>query len=208
MPSLKNILLLCSLFFSVSLYGQGIKLDSSFAKLDSLGNSKMLDSSNNTHTLSKNTNLALLFNVKNPIPKRAAMYSALLPGLGQAYNKQYWKIPIVYGGLLSAGYIINQQYKNYIKYRKAFIYVTDGNPNTTDTTYSSTQLFQLQKQSRSNLDKLGVYTTVFYALNIVDALVSSHLRNFDMSKSISLQCKPVVSYQNIGFAVCVSYRYN
>ncbi len=172
---------------------------------DSLGTTKIIDTTITKpftdSTLLKATQNLYAFKTSAPVPKRAAMYSALLPGLGQAYNKQYWKIPIVYAGLGSAAYLINQQYRNYTTYRKAFIFVTDGNPNTIDTTYSAPQLFSLQKQARNNLDKLGVYTTVFYALNIVDALVASHLRNFDMSKNISFS--PCVTPDYVGVKLAI-----
>jgi hypothetical protein len=147
------------------------------------------------------------FSTNKSIPKRAAMYSALLPGLGQVYNKQYWKLPIVYGGLAFAAYTLNKEYSSYQKNRQLFIYKTDGNPNTIDSSVlSASQLYNLQKDNRSKLDKYGVYTTVFYALNIIDALASAHMKDFDVSKNISLHWKPVIEFNNIGIAVAANIK--
>jgi Family of unknown function (DUF5683) len=156
--------------------------------------------------------IRLQFFTKVPIPKRAALYNALLPGLGQAYNKQYWKIPILYGGFAAAGFLINKQYNNYNKFQTAYIYRTDNNPSTIDTfevqgVYSANDLLSQRTQARSSLDKLGVYTTVWYFLGIIDAMASAHLRNFDISKDLSLKPMPVLNQNFAGIKIIVSKKY-
>jgi Family of unknown function (DUF5683) len=156
--------------------------------------------------------LRLQFFTKTPIPKRAALYNALLPGLGQVYNKQYWKLSILYGGFTAAGILINRQYKNYNKFQTAYIYRTDNNPSTIDTfelkgLYSANDLLSQRTQARSSLDKLGVYTTVWYFLGIVDAMASAHLRNFDISKDLSLKPMPVLNQNFAGIKIIVSKKY-
>jgi len=63
-------------------------------------------------------------------PKKASVYSAVLPGLGQAYNKKYWKIPLVYGGFAAFGYFIRWNNRNYNTSRQAYMDLTDKDPNT------------------------------------------------------------------------------
>jgi Family of unknown function (DUF5683) len=148
------------------------------------------------------------FFTKNPIPKRAAMYSALLPGLGQAYNNQYWKIPIVYAGVGVSTYLMTVTYKDYINYRKAFIARTDNNPKTIDNLlqYDDNSLRSLERSNRALLDRIVVYSAAFYGFVMIDALVSAHLKNFDVSKSISMQVKPLLQPQQIGIGFCLKTK--
>jgi Family of unknown function (DUF5683) len=150
------------------------------------------------------------FNTKNPVPKRAAMYSAILPGLGQAYNKQYWKIPIVYAGVAVSAYITYNTFTDWQKYRQAFITRTDNNPKTIDSLlqYDVNALRELERSNRAYLDRVVVYSAVYYGLNIIDALVSAHLKNFDVSKNISLQPMPIFNNNNIaGFGISAKIKF-
>jgi Family of unknown function (DUF5683) len=149
------------------------------------------------NTVTADTNY-FAFITKYPVPKRAAMYSAILPGLGQAYNGQYWKIPIVYAGVAVSSYLLYNTYTDYQLYRKAFIIRTDNNPNTVDDLlqYDVNSLRDLERSNRARLDRIVVYSAVYYGLNLIDALVSAHLKNFDMGKSISLQIQPTFIQNN------------
>src|SRR6187551_3251968 len=68
-------------------------------------------------------------------PKKATIYSAVLPGLGQAYNKKYWKIPIIYAGLGTSAYFFSFNHKEYSKTRKALAARLDENPETIDDVF-------------------------------------------------------------------------
>lgn len=139
-------------------------------------------------------------------PTKAALLS-LVPGMGQAYNKKYWKIPIVYAGLGVAGYAIwfNAHYYNEIK--DAYLIRTDGDSTTTDdyvvTIPSETSLLQYAEYYKKNLDLSVVIFSAVYILNIVDAVVDAHLFSFDISDDLSLQLKP---YYNLPLYASNDFR--
>ncbi len=129
-----------------------------------------------------------------PVPKRAGLFSALLPGLGQLYNRQYWKIPVIYAGLGVAGYFIVTNQNSYQEYRKAYIGRLTGDlSNETANTllYSSDQLKTLQDGFKRYLDITVLITGVGYTLQILDAVVFAHLKNFDISEDISMKMQPM-----------------
>lgn len=138
-------------------------------------------------------------------PKKATIMSAILPGLGQAYNKKYWKIPILYGGFAAAGYYLNDNLKNIDKYKKVYIAATDNDPNTVNTTpYNPKQLDQLIDTYKQWRDLSYIAFVVIYALNIIDANVDAHLFYFDVSEDISLNWAPYLSphrHQGVGLSL-------
>lgn len=139
-------------------------------------------------------------------PKAAAISSAILPGLGQAYNKKYWKIPIVYAGLATAGYFIYYNYTIYNNFRTAYILQTDGDSTTNLSSfdvwyitgkqtinlsgYESSALQTVQNQYRNYTDLSVIIAAGIYALNILDAVVDAHFYNFDVSDNLSFNVKP------------------
>jgi len=139
-----------------------------------------------------------------PNPKKAGLYSSIVPGLGQLYNRQYWKIPVVYLGLGIAGYYIIKNSNDYQSYRLAYI-GRINNPYPTDKyvkTYPNTsQLQQLQADSKKYLDLSVLFTGLGYLLQVFDAVTSAHLKNFDISRDISLNVTP--SIQPGGGAICL-----
>lgn len=129
------------------------------------------------------------------IPHKASMYSAIIPGLGQAYNGKYWKIPIIYGGFVGLGAMVNFYDKNYIRYKTAYQYRTDGNPNTidefaSDSRYTPEILTSFKDFHRRNRDRSVIFMFAFYALNIIDATVDAHFLNFDVGEDLSLKIAP------------------
>jgi hypothetical protein len=149
------------------------------------------------------------FNTKTPIPKRAAMYSALLPGLGQLYNKSYWKIPVVYAGVGASAYYMYRTYNNYQLFREVFIGRITNNKSTKDTfkNFTVEDLRFLERSNRARLDRIVVYSAAYYGLNILDALVSAHLKNFDVSKSISMQVAPtLIDDRQLALAVKLHWK--
>ena len=130
---------------------------------------------------------------KKHSPTRAMIYSAVLPGAGQVYNKKYWKIPIIYGGIGVSLYAASWNYDRYKVYSDAFDLRTDGDDNTIDEfdgVYSDEQLIQIQNYYRRNQEVSLIVAFAFYALNILDANVDAHLYSFDVSKSLTLNMQP------------------
>jgi hypothetical protein len=129
-------------------------------------------------------------------PRKAALYSAVLPGLGQVYNGKYWKIPIIYGGFLTMGYLIILNNDRYNLFLTALNAERNGEFNplagVANGRYEDTgQLQRAVDGSRRNRDFMIILTAGVYALNIVDAIVDAHLIEFDINPELSFDMKPV-----------------
>jgi len=123
--------------------------------------------------------------------KKATLMSTALPGLGQVYNRKYWKVPIVYAGLGACVYFIGDNSRNYRYYRDALIAESDGDPTTINPTgATAAQIRPVMDQYRQWLDLSYIAFAVVYALNIVDAHVDAHLFSFDVSEDLTAQIRP------------------
>jgi hypothetical protein len=126
-------------------------------------------------------------------PAKAAFYSAVLPGLGQAYNKKYWKIPIVYAALGTGVYFYLDNKKEYDRYRDAYKRRLAG--FTDDEFYGETStpqisndgLIRAQKTLRRNKEISLLVTLGIYALNIIDANVDAHLLQYNIDDNLALK---------------------
>ena len=143
-------------------------------------------------------------NQKEKFPKRAAIYSAIIPGSGQIYTKKYWKVPIIYGGLITSGYFIKDNQDNYNMYKKAALTSIQNNyEDQLDFTYS--QLIALKDHYRRNREISYFSFVGIYILNIVDASVNAHLFNFDVSDDISLNIRPYSTLSNTGVSFSLNF---
>lgn len=123
-------------------------------------------------------------------PARAAFYSAVLPGLGQAYNKKYWKIPIVYAALGTGVYFIVDNQQEYERYRTAYKLRISGRPDEFDGTggqpnISEDGLIRAQDILKKNRDLAVFITLGLYALNIIEANVDAHLDDRAFNRNLS-----------------------
>lgn len=138
-------------------------------------------------------------------PRRATIYSAVLPGLGQIYNHKYWKLPLVYGGFATLGYFINFNNGVYTTYKRAYSDIIDNNPFTNsfmelkvnpiyfepDKLSQLSDRLKIAKDSwRRNRDLVIIGTVVFYAANIIDASVDANFFNFNMSDDLTFNWIP------------------
>jgi len=126
--------------------------------------------------------------------KRAAIYSAVLPGLGQVYNRKAWKVPIIYAGFGVMGYFIMTNNTEYQNYKEAYIYVVNGETYPIDNPYvdkyTPDQLQQGMDFYRRNRDLSIIVTSLWYVLNILEAYVDAHFFDYDISEDLSLQFSP------------------
>jgi hypothetical protein len=123
-------------------------------------------------------------------PSKAAFYSAVLPGLGQIYNKKYWKAPIVWGAMGTSIYFYLDNNKEYNRYRTAFKLREAGlkdefTKENGDLLISRNGLISAQKTLKSNRDLSLLTTVVFYILQIVEASVNAHLLQFNTNDNLS-----------------------
>ena len=155
-----------------------------------------------------------------PDPVRAVWLGAVVPGLGQIYNRSYWKVPIVYGGFMGCVYAITWTNDQYIGYKNAYrdIYfdIRDGKVSndpsksyiailpegyTIDrmggSTAYSNRLKEWQNRSRRNRDLAIAATAIVYALTLVDAYVDAQLFDFDISTDLSLNMYPNIYYDDL-----------
>jgi hypothetical protein len=203
---IKYGLFIIVVFITITTKAQSVKLDSLVLNKDTITK----DTIKATKVTFDTTKSYYAFKTKQQIPKRAAMYSALLPGLGQVYNKQTWKTSIVYAGFGVSTYFIIANKTLYDDYRTAIVARLDNDPNTNDTKYSAYSvpiLKDLQRKHRSALDKVGVFTSLWYGINIIDALVAAHLKDFSMSKNLSYQqIQPLINNNGLGLAILINNK--
>ncbi len=122
-------------------------------------------------------------------PKKAALMSTFLPGLGQAYNKKYWKIPVIYAGFVGLVYSINFNETKYVGYRNDYQHSLDS---TYTGPYSLDDLLILQKYYHRYRDLSVIGAALLYVLNIVDASVDAHMFTFDVSNDLSFKIQPTI----------------
>lgn len=139
--------------------------------------------------------------IKAHSPKKAALRSAIVPGLGQIYNKKYWKLPIIYGALGTCTGIFFYNLGNYKDTRFAYRVKYNMRVNGTDSALFSqikSKLKPLDEESlryyrnqfRRDIDYSALFFILLWGLNVVDATVDAHLKSFDVSPELSLQFKP------------------
>lgn len=128
-------------------------------------------------------------------PSKAAFYSAVLPGLGQAYNGSWWKIPIAYAGLGTGIYFYLDNDKQYDRYRDAYKNRIAGRPDEFMGRISEDGLRRAQELYQKNKEISILVTVGIYILNIVDANVEAHLRQFNVNDDLTL--KPQMNFNSL-----------
>ncbi len=145
-------------------------------------------------------------------PRKATFRSAVLPGWGQAYNKKYWKIPIVYGALGTTAAIYAFNLQTYKSPRQAYIYIRDNIPSNDALIESrfrslSPESIRTYRNSfRQNVDYSVLFFIFFWGLNVVDATVDGHLKAFDVSSDITLKIKPRINQNLAGLSLVFSIK--
>jgi len=153
---------------------------------------------------------------KRHSPTKATIMSACLPGLGQIYNKKYWKVPIIYAGFGVLSYIIVFNTNYYLTYKSAYIesYNGDSAGNYSDIVkkYPQESILSAREYYRRNLEITIIFTAILYALNIVDAAVDAHLFTYDIKKDLSFRIEPALispaaQYKNYSSGIKLSLKF-
>lgn len=143
----------------------------------------------------------------SPSPKKAVIFSAVFPGLGQIYNRKYWKLPVLYGGIAGLAYAITWNNGYYQDYLGAYKDIMDDNPDTNrwhdilpygmdpitvDTEWFGSVLKKRKDYYRYYRDFSYIITALVYVASIIDAYVDAQLFDFDMTPDLSMRMSPVI----------------
>ncbi len=144
-------------------------------------------------------------------PRKAAMYSAVFPGMGQIYNRKYWKVPIVYAGMGALIYSVIWNGRQYAYYFDKYKFMTQSDPPYDEWEGQSLREVEWYKDSHLRYRNLFIIFSVgFYALQIVDANVDAHLIDYDISEDLTLTVDPAMlqPYDNkatFGLRCCLNF---
>lgn len=181
---LQVFLVLLTLLFANKLWGQ--TNDTLYSPYDTIVVDKQ------EATTVKDTSLNDTLAQKKHSPTKAAIFSAVLPGLGQIYNHKYWKVPIVYAGFAGLIYAISYNHDKYLFYKEAYtLYGALPPLDAYGGPASEEELLFYRDEFRRNRDLSVIVTTLWYLANIIDASVDAHLHYFDVSDDLSLHIEPV-----------------
>jgi len=175
---MKKLLLLVGLFACCSMVKLVAQVPDSIAKKNAAANKP---------------DTAVKKDIRKFNPRTATIRSAIAPGLGQIYNKKYWKLPLVWGALGTTAGIYFYNVKNYKLLKQAYIYRINNQDNLVDPEYRalSTESIRSYRNSfRQNVDYSVLFFLLFWGLNVVDATVDAHLKAFDVDDNLSLEIKP------------------
>ena len=142
--------------------------------------------------------------LKRKSAEQAAIYSAIIPGAGQVYTKKYWKVPIIYSGLITSAYFIESNQEKYILYKTTAINRIDGD-FTDNLEYTDDQLITLKDHYRRNRDLSYFSFIAIYILNIVDASVNAQLFEYDISDDISMNLQPDINRDKIAMSLILTF---
>lgn len=143
------------------------------------------------------------------VPRKALLLSAIMPGLGQAYNGKYWKMPFVYGGFIGFGYMISYYNEFYNTFKYELFRSIEDPSFVPPSGASNSQLRSLVDRARRERDYMIVLTGLFYFLQIADAHIDAHLREFDLNPGLQVKMTPsfegMPGGQSIGMGIAIKF---
>ena len=125
-------------------------------------------------------------------PTRASFLAAVLPGMGQIYNKKYWMLPLVYGGFAAIGYGLNFYQDLYKDYKGQLFYILENDTNQSREGFTEDQLRPAIDQARHERDFMIILMAGMYILQIIDAHVDAHLKEFDVNPNLQVRMQPMI----------------
>ena len=145
-------------------------------------------------------------------PRKALLYSAIFPGMGQAYNRKYWKVPLVYGGFAALVGVAKFYHNQNAEYRADLFQFLSETPKPQKSKLGLTeeQLRSIIDRSRRERDYFIILSTFWYILQMVDAHVDAHLKEFDVNPNLKVSLKPTLEQSMItgrtsGFSVTLKF---
>jgi hypothetical protein len=152
----------------------------------------------NTSHLGKKVVTELFIKKEERIPKKAIIYSAVLPGAGQVYNRQYYKVHLVYAGLGGMLYAIDFNKGQFERFDEAYRARLMGEPTEFPDTVPDVALRNNRDQYRKNMELSYIGIAAVYLLNVADAFVSAHLSSFQVDDSLTFFPAPAFSTTALG----------
>jgi hypothetical protein len=140
-------------------------------------------------------------------PTKAAFYSAVLPGLGQVYNKRYWKLPLIYGGIGASVYYYDLNNKNFKRYRNAYKQRLAGysDDEFQGVILDNDRLIDGMNFYKQYRDQSMLFIVGTYFLNILDANIDAHLKQYNLNQNLSLKPymdhNPIVADHHFGVSI-------
>lgn len=126
-------------------------------------------------------------------PKKAILYAAILPGLGQIYNKKYWKLPLVYGGFIGFGYGVYFYNTGYKKYKNELFDMLDSGSTESASGYDEATVRRIVDKYRRERDFFIILSAGMYLLQMIDAHVDAHLKEFDLNPNLQVSILPTMN---------------
>lgn len=144
-------------------------------------------------------------------PRKATIYSSIIPGMGQVYNRKYWKLPLIYGAMGASAYLGIQFTQQVRDTRAAYHLKKDSEGSAVDPypNYTTDQILNDLDDFKKRRDIAFVACGAFYVLNIMDAAVDAHFFNFDVSDDLSMHLLPVIpaNSANLVPSLKLAYRF-
>ena len=148
-------------------------------------------------------------------PRKAILYAAVLPGLGQVYNKKYWKLPLVYGGFAFIGHYIKTYNDLYVEYR-GYLFdnleqgLSGENDENPEIRLTTGQIRTIVNKAQRERDFMIILMGGMYILQMVDAHVDAHLKEFDLNPQLQVSIEPAMDQslqtgRTIGVALVMKF---
>ena len=140
-------------------------------------------------------------------PRKAILYAAILPGMGQVYNKKYWKLPLVYGGFYALTSFAIAYNNLFIKYKTQLFGLLETPSIPPPSGFTETQLRTVIDTYRRQRDYFIILDMFMYILQLVDAHVDAHLKEFDLNPQLKVGFKPNLQYNLAGLSSGISVTF-
>lgn len=193
------ILLIISPLFA---NGQNLPLDSIQNNSDSSGDTLRLQQGKRVVTIET---YAARYN-----PRKAILYAAIFPGSGQVYNKKYWKVPLVYAGFATTIFFIDFYQDRYLLFKNELFGILESGAATSPRGFNQAQLRNIINSSKRERDFFTIITGFWYILQLVDAHVDAHLKEFDLNPQLQVKLEPKIENspmfgQSTGIALTLKF---